>query len=122
MADTAITSTAVALNAETADPAGTAIVHANTHVITLTGSSRKVAIRLTNTTASEKTMTILAGDNPPADAAGQGDLVLTFAAGNVTPVVKWVVLETARFTQNNSTIRINVAASTTGTIAALVLP
>lgn len=122
MADTAITGTVLSLNAETANPAGTAIVHANTHVITPSGPSSKLAIRLTNTTASEKTMTILAGDNPPADAAGQGDLVLTFAAGDSTPVIKWVVIESARFIQNNGTVRINVAASTTGNIAAIELP
>ena len=122
MADTAITGTVLALNAETANPAGTAIVHANTHVITPTGQSSKLAIRLTNTTASEKTMTILAGDNPPADAAGQGNLVLTFAAGDSTPVIKWVVIESARFIQNDGTVRIDVAASTTGNIAAIELP
>lgn len=122
MADTAITLTSLALSAETADPAGTAIVHANTHVISPTKGAGKVAIRLVNTTASEKTMTILAGDNPPAQSAGQGDLTLTFGAGNSTPVVKWVVLESARFIQDNGTIRINVAGSTTGTISAFQLP
>jgi|AntRauTorcE11898_2_1112593.scaffolds.fasta_scaffold18665_3 hypothetical protein len=122
MADTAITGTALSLNSATANPAGTAIVHANTHVITPTGASSKLAIRLTNTAASEKVMTILAGDNPPADAAGQGDLAITFAAGDSTPVVKWVVIESARFIQNNGTIRIDVAASTTGNIAAIELP
>lgn len=122
MADTAITGTVLALNDATADPAGTAIVHANTHIITPTGPSSKLAIRLTNTTASEKTMTIKAGDNPPADAAGQGDLVITFAAGDSTPVVKWVVIESARFIQSNGTVQITVAASTTGFIAAVELP
>ncbi len=122
MADTAITGTDLTLNAAVADPEGTAIVHANTHVITPTGPSSKLAIRLTNTTAASKVMTILAGDNPPADAAGQGDLAITFADGSTTPVVKWVVIESARFIQNNGTIRITVAASTTGFISAIELP
>lgn len=122
MADTAITLTTLGLNAETANPAGTAIVHANTHVITPTKPLSKVAVRLTNTTASSKDFTILAGDNPPAHSAGQGDLVVTLGAGDSTPVIKWVVLESARFIQDNGTIRINVASSTTGNIAALQLP
>lgn len=122
MADTAIAGAVLALNAETANPAGTAIVHANTHVITPTGPSSKLAIRLTNTTASEKIMTILAGDNPPADAAGQGNLAITFAAGDSTPVIKWVVIESARFIQSDGKVHITVAASTTGFIAAIELP
>lgn len=122
MADTAVTLTSLGLSAETADPAGTSIVHADTHVITPTKGTGKLAIRLVNTTASTKTMTILAGDNPPAQSAGQGDLTISFGAGNVTPVVKWVVVESARFIQDNGTIRITVAASTTGTISAFQLP
>lgn len=122
MANTAITGTVLGLNSATADPAGTAIVAANTHVITPTGPSSKLAIRLTNTTASEKIITILAGDNPPADAAGQGDLAITFAAGDSTPVVKWVVIESARFIQDDGTVHITVASATTGFIAAVELP
>jgi len=122
MADTAIPLTALALNATTANPAGTAIVHANDHVITLDRSSKSIAIRLTNTTASTKVFTVVAGDSPPAASAGQGDLTVALTDGSSTPQIVWTVLETARFVQDDGVIRITVAASTTGNIAALALP
>ena len=122
MADTAITLTSLALNTATLNTAGTAIVHANTHVITPTKRLDKVLLRITNTTASQKVATILAGDNPPAGAAGQGNLDVTLAAGDSTATFAHVVLESARFLQNDGTIRITVAASMTGFIAAFQLP
>lgn len=118
MADTAITSTTLALNAGTAQPAGTAIVAANTHVITPTKAWSKVIVRLNNTFAGAKVFTILAGDNPPADAAGQGNLAISLAQD----ATQLVVLESSRFSQDNGTIRINVEASTTGFISSIQLP
>lgn len=118
MADTAVHVTTLALNASTANPAGTAIVAANTHVITPTKPSSKVIVRLNNTFAGAKDFTILAGDNPPAQSAGQGDLVVNLAQD----ATSLVVLESARFAQDNGTFRINVAASTTGFIEAIQLP
>ena len=47
---------------------------------------------------------------------------MTLADGSTTPVVGWLCLESARFLQYNGTIRINVAASTTGYITAFQLP
>lgn len=118
MADTAVHVTTLALNASTANPTGTAIVAANTHVITPTKATSKLAIRLTNSFAGAKDFTILKGDNPPADAAGQGDLVISLAQNDVV----FVVVESARFMQDNGTIRITVASSTTGFIEAIQLP
>lgn len=122
MADTAVPLSSLTLNASTADPAGTAIVHANTHVITPTGPWSKLAIRFVNTTASEKIVTVTVGDNPPAQSAGQGTITSTLAAGDSTPTAAWVVLESARFAQDNGTIRITVASSMTGSITAFKLP
>lgn len=122
MATTTIHVTTLGLNAATADPAGTAIDASKVGVVTPTKPTRKVALRITNTTAAQKVITIKAGDNPPADAAGQGDLALTFAAGDSTPVTKWVVLEAARFLQNDGTILLEYAASTTGSVEAFQLP
>lgn len=122
MADTAVPITSLGLNASTANPAGTAIVAADNHVITPDRASKRIAIRLTNTTASTKVFTVVAGDSPPANAAGQGNLDISLTAGNVTPQVVWVVVETARFRHDDGTIRITVAAATTGDIAALGLP
>ena len=122
MADTAIPLTELGLNASTANPAGTAIVAADNHVITPDRASTKIAIRLTNTTASTKVFTVVAGDNPPANAAGQGNLTVSLTDGSTTPQIAWVVVETARFRHDDGTIRITVAAATTGNIAALALP
>ena len=122
MANTAITLTELSLNTATLNTAGTAIVHANTHVITPTKRLDKVLIRITNTTASEKVATIVAGDNPPADAAGQGNVTVTLAAGDSTATFGHIVLESARFLQNDGTIQITVASGMTGYIAAFQLP
>jgi hypothetical protein len=122
MANTTVHVTTLATNAATADPAGTAIVAGNTHVITPTGSMTKVALRLTNTFAGSKVFTVVAGHNPPAQSAGQGNLDLTLTIGSVTPYVTWVVLESARFVQADNTIHVTVAASTTGFIEAFQLP
>lgn len=118
MAVTAIPMTALAVGS-TADVAGTAIVHANTHTLTPTKALDKVLIRLVNTTASTKVFTLVAGDNPPAASAGQGDLTVSLTAGDSTPTVAFLSgLESARFLQNDGTVQITVAASTTGFITA----
>ena len=118
MADTAIPNTTLVLNTSTAQPAGTAIVAANTHVITPTKEMSKLIVRLNNTFVGSKDFTILAGDNPPADAAGQGNLVIALTQ-DATVLVP---LESARFVQNDGTVRISVAAATTGFISAIQLP
>lgn len=106
----------------TLDVAGTVIAAANTHTITPTKPLRKVIIRLTNTFGGAKVFTLLAGDNPPADAAGQGNLTVSLADGSVTPTVAYLTgLESARFLQNDGTLNITVAAATTGFIAAFQL-
>lgn len=121
MANTAVASTSLALGSN-ADVAGTTVVAANTHVITPTQNSSKVLIRLKNTTASTKAWTVVAGDSSPAQSAGQGDLVVSLTDGSTTPQVAFLVLESARFMQDDGTILITVAAATTGTITAFQLP
>ena len=63
-----------------------------------------------------KNVTVLAGDNPPANAQGAGNLVEAFGAGDSTPVVKRIVLDSSRFLQNDGTINIDVASGATGKI------
>lgn len=121
MANTAITMNSLALG-DNALPTAVAIVHANTHVITPTQNSSKVLIRCTNTTASSKVFTVVAGDKPVAGSSGQGDLTFTLTDGSTTPTERWLVLESARFMQSNGTYEITVAASTTGFITAMQLP
>ena len=62
------------------------------------------------------TITITAGDRPPAQLQGQGNLAITMAASDV----KYVTLESGRFEQNDSTIKGTVAANATKMIAFLL--
>lgn len=49
---------------------------------------------------SGDTVTIKAGDKPPSERAGLGDLAITLAANDV----KYIVVESARFLQDDNTI------------------
>lgn len=123
MARTALAVTTVTANTSTADPAGDDLDATNDHVFTPTAPTHEYLIRVTNTTSSTKTIQIKAGDNPPADAAGAGDLTVSFGAGNVTPVTKWIgPLSSARFIQNDGTVNIDVDGSMTGKIAVFLVP
>jgi hypothetical protein len=115
--------TALALDANTAAATALAINATNHVVINAAANTRKLLIELTNTTAAEKVMTIKAPTaNPDALRAGRGDLAITFAAGNTTPQVKYVLIESARFAQADGSINIDVAASTTGSVRVYRLP
>ena len=116
MARSAVTITTLAGNTWGAQPTGNDLDPTNGHVITPTCPVNELVIEITHTTASEKDVTVKAGDNPPANAQGKGDLVEAFGAGNVTPVVKRIVLDSSRFLQNDGTIEIDVEASATGKI------
>ena len=110
------------LDALLADTAGTTADATNNHVVTLTKPLSELLIRVTHTAASEKDLTFPVGDNPPADAAGVGSIVTPFAAGDSTPVVKWFVLSSARFAQNDGTLNIDLETGFTGSIAIFALP
>ena len=123
MARTALTPVVLTANTVVADPAGTALDATDDHVFTASYPTDEYVIRVVNTTASTKTVTLKAGDNPPADAAGQGDLVLSCGAGDSTPVVKWIgPFTSSRFLQNDGTVNLDVAASMTGTITIFRIP
>ena len=127
MADTAVAN--VALVAATGEDhhillttgLGTAIVHANTHVITPTGPLEDMVIMVRNTEGSTNVVTVKAGDNPPADAAGLGDLALTTIAAT-TGMIILPPLSSARFLQDNGTVRITVESNMTGYIIAMQRP
>ena len=123
MARTALTPVVLTANTSTADPAGTAIDATNSHVFTSSSPLDEYVIRIVNTTASTKVATIKAGDNPPADAAGQGDITVSLATGSVTPTVAWVgPMASARFIQNDGTVNIDIADSMTGFITVFRIP
>ena len=100
---------------------GTAIVHANTHVITPTGPLEEMVIIIDNTEGSTNVVTIVAGDDPPAGSAGIGAKALTTIAAT-TGRILLPPLESARFLQNDGTVRITVEAGMTGFILALQRP
>lgn len=121
MANTTITVNTLAVG-DNAVPTSTAVVAANTHVITPTKRAGKVLIRCVNTTASTKVWTVTAGTGAAANAAGVGDITFSLTDGSTTPTERWLVLESARNMQSNGTYTITVAASTTGSITAIQLP
>ncbi len=119
MARTAVTVTTLTANTATTEPAGTTADPTNDHVISGV-PCEQLLIRLANTNGSDRVATILAGDNPPADAAGQGNLEVTVPA---TSGVKWVgPLSSARFAQDNGDVHIDLAASFAGTVTAYRIP
>lgn len=125
MANTTVAVTQLSANTAslyTPGTTGTAIVHANTHVITPTYPLGKVVLVACNTTNAEKVVTVTAGDNPPSDAQGLGTTTITLAAGNVIPTIGFLVLEAARFMQNDGTILVTVASGMTGFLSAYQLP
>lgn len=123
MSRTVIPITNLASNVATADPAGTAIDATNSHYIAPGVHPEEIIIRVRNTTAATKVATVKAGHNPPADAAGQGDVPVSLLAGNVTPTIAWVgPLTSARFVQADGSINIDIAAAMTGDITVFGVP
>lgn len=79
-------------------------------------TNRKVLVKFTDD-GSGDTITVTAGDYPPALRQGLGDLSITLAASDV----KYVVLESMRFLHNDGKFR----GTSTGTgvlVEAFVLP
>ena len=100
---------------------GTAIVHANTHVITPTGPLEDMVIIITNTEGTTNVVTVLAGNDPPAGSAGLGNKALTTITATSGQIIL-PPLESARFLQANGTVRIDVESGMTGFILAMQKP
>jgi hypothetical protein len=127
MARTAVSVTAMTPNAVSAFIAGTtgtAIDATNHHSITPPAGCpiEELLVVITNTTASTKAATVKAGDSPPADAAGVGDLSVSLTDGSTTPQSALVSLGSARFAQSDGTVEIDIAAAMTGRIACFRIP
>jgi hypothetical protein len=119
MTRVAVPVSALSLNGGTVN-AGTAIDTSNGHVLTLPNDKR-VLIEVDNTgTVAASTVTLKAGDNPPAFLAGAGDLAV--AVGTAGKHRGVIIIETARFMQDDGTINIDAAGFSAGTIAAYSLP
>lgn len=92
-------------------------------VVVENAEPERTVIRVTNTEASTNVVTVRKGDNPPALAAGQGDLAVTLAA--TTGVQYLGPFESGRFIQGGADmgdLHIDFEAGMTGAIDILLLP
>lgn len=119
MARTAVTVTELAAGTITAQPAGTTADPTNDHAVTVDFPLEELLLEITQTDATGRAVTIVAGDSPPALSAGQGDISQTIAQNDVYVVGG---LESARFLQSDGTLHIDLAASFAGTIKAYRVP
>jgi hypothetical protein len=115
MARTAVTVTALSGNSGVAQPAGTTIDPTNGHVIN-NAKPEQLILRVTNTNGTQRTLTIKAGDYPPAVAAGLGDYTIVIAATTGVAIVG--PFESGRFLQSDGTLQIDCEASMAGVIQA----
>lgn len=116
MARTAITAVDLPLGAHTADPTPDAIDAASGMVLSDQNPSR-VLLRIKNTFAGAKSITVKAGSNPPALIPA--DNAQSYAQDDV----RWVWASPgARHAQANGDIYVDFEAGTTGEITAFILP
>jgi len=120
MAVTAVTLTELTLNEASADlpiASWTAIATgADGFSLDVSGVGSPVVLGFSDGGGAADDVTITAGDRPPAQLQGQGNLTITMAASDV----KYVTLESGRFEQNDSTIKGVAAANATKMIAFLL--
>lgn len=114
---------ATVLTQPTADVLDTGTT-AVTLAVTPTGDSHNILLEITNTAQAADTMTVSidAGDNPPAFRNALGAVTFTVAQS----AIRYIVVESARHMQSNGTITVTITpASTktqTATIRAYALP
>jgi hypothetical protein len=123
MARTAITPRALVGNAGLNGATGTTTIDATlvTNGATIANvKPERIILRVANTEGSTNVVTIRAGDNPPAGAAGQGDITVTVAA---TTGVQYIgPFESSRVLQGTGAMEIDFETGMTGTIEALLIP
>lgn len=100
--------------------AGTTADPTEDHVITVNFPLEELVLRFTNTNGTDRVATVVAGANPPALAAGQGNLNITVPATSGDMTVAG--LESARFMQADGTIHIDLAVSYAGAVRAFRVP
>ena len=119
MARTAVSYSNLVANSNLADPAGATIDATNSHVIA-DADPELTVIRVSNTAASDKVVTIKAGPTPPALAGGLGDLAVTVAA---TSGVQFIgPFESGRFIQSDGSMLVDIVSGHTGKITAFRVP
>lgn len=119
MATTQVPYSNLVANSSLAQPAGTTLVVAPTNNLQISDAVPEYTLLRVANTGAEQDITIKAGDNPPALAAGQGDLVVTVPA---TTGVRFIgPFESGRFIQSDGSMLIE-AETVDGTITALRIP
>ncbi|MCZ4605369.1 hypothetical protein O3S80_16760 [Streptomyces sp. Lzd4kr] len=120
MATTDVPYSNLVANGNLVQPAGTTLVAAPTNNMRIVDAVPEYTVlRVSNTDDDTAlTLTVKAGDNPPALAAGQGDLAVSIAFGTVRFIGPF---ESGRFIQSDGSMMIE-SSTTTGTITALRIP
>lgn len=114
---TAITVTDLALNSSSAYPTAD-VLDTGTVAVTLPadigGAANRALFLVQNTSTANLTVSVLAGDNPPAQAAGQG----AFTSGNIAQNAYLLLgpFESMRFGQDDGKINVTFTPAA-GTIA-----
>ncbi len=120
MATTTVAYSSLVANGNLLQPAGTALVAAPTNNMKVANALPEQTIfRVSNTDDDTAlTFTVKAGANPPAIAAGQGDLAVVVAFGTVQFLGPF---ESGRFLQADGSILME-STTTTGAVTALKIP
>lgn len=123
MPRTAVVPRALVANGNLIGTTGATTIDATlvTNGVSVTGAiPEQTLIRVANTEGSTNTLTVQSGANPPALAAGLGDLVVTVAA---TTGVQYVgPFEGGRFMQSDGSLWLDFETGMTGTIDVLTVP
>ena len=119
MARTAITKTDIVEGGINTASGAVAVDPTNGHIINPVAGLQaptigELLLRVTNTFAGTKTVTIKAGVNPPSSLAPKGDLVVTVPASTGDMLIP---ISPGRHTQKDGSIWIDIAAGMTGNIA-----
>lgn len=123
MPRTAVVPRALVANGNLIGTTGATTIDATlvTNGVSVTGAiPEQTLIRVANTEGSTNTVTVQSGANPPALAAGLGDLVVTVAA---TTGVQYIgPFEGGRFMQSDGSLWLDFETGMTGTIDVLTVP
>lgn len=120
MARTAVPYSSLLPNADLADPAGTATNAGVGNGHTIAKALPELTLLRVVAGSTGGNVTIKAGANPPALAAGQGDLVVAVA----NSATRWIgPFESGRFLQADGSLLVDIATGfVAGTITAFRVP
>lgn len=118
MARTAVPLSTFTKNASLADPAGTAGDATNDHIVS-GARLEEIVLRVANGGAGTINATVVAGANPPALSAGQGNLAEAILAGATEFLGPF---ESARFEQADGSLWLDLDVDTSVTITAFQVP